>query len=66
LAEDQAAQAFPVCVAVTRSSHHHQQQQQQQQFVRCRYLVAADGSHSTIRSVSINLIPPSCSPHIHC
>jgi hypothetical protein len=45
LAEDQAAQAYPVCVAVTQSS-----QQQQQQFVRCRYLVAADGSHSTIRS----------------
>jgi len=44
---DQEAQAYPLCVAVARLGR--QQQQQRKEMIRCKYLVAADGSHSTIR-----------------
>lgn len=45
LSGDEAAQQYPVCVALSDNS----QGKPQQQLVRCSYLVAADGSHSIIR-----------------
>lgn len=44
---DGDAHDYPLCVAVTH--HGSSGSRQQQQLVRCSYLVAADGSHSTIR-----------------
>jgi hypothetical protein len=43
-----AGHQFPVCVSVT-SPHAAGRQQ-----IRCSYLTAADGAHSTIRSASEN------------